>query len=1327
MPNTSAGSPTPPVILDRENPWPGLATFDEESHNFFYGRSSELTQLVGLVQRTNVTLLYGRSGLGKSSLINAGLFFELRKEPREYFPVPVTLRFSTVQSQEISALDYLVQRVKEDISVALVAAKIDARPPALNETLYEYFHREDIDFWDKRNRPLTAVLVFDQFEELFTLGASDNLARSRSEYFLQEFAALAEGVHTAPVRRRFEENPAAKDACDFDKRSFKIVLCIREDFLPHLADREELFPSVLRQSMRLEELSRDQALNVVEKPGSHLVAPGVAEEIVDFVSGSWSPETANGTHTHRPAKRGVDPSILSLVCQQLNDQRKARQRQSGVPALIEAAQLAGGGAERIIEQYYRESVADLPALRTFIEQGLVTREGHRCALPEDDALAKEGVNPTDVNFLVRNRRILLREVEDGVRWLRLSHDRLAAVARQSRGEREIKEQQLLEEHRRKEAEQKQRYAEEKQREAESLRAQAVNAEQRTRKAFMLALCFLMCALIGLGVALFYAVKSARSEKVAIDERTHAVEQSTRADNAARDAKIAATRAEEQSAVALQQKTRADALAAAAKKSADSANDMARVALQEKDRAQEQLARAQIEEGRAWIERAKLNSAHGNHFAAAVMAARALGFADYGREKIVDPKFNEEYPILLTTASDQIDELEARRQINAAVSGGYSWLPLWQSPVYPQHEGQVSAVAWSPDGKTLASGSSDKTVKLWDLATGKLFATLQGHTETVYSVAWSPDGKTVASGSFDKTVKLWESATGKLLATLQGHTGEVESVAWSPDGKILASGSRDETVRLWESVTGKLLATLQGHTDTVYSVAWSPDGKTLASGSYDKTVKLWDPATGKLLATLQGHTDSVYSVAWSPDGKTVASGSSDKTVELWESATGKLLATLQGHTDSVDSVAWSPDGKTLASGSRDETVRLWESATGKLLATLQGHIDTVLSVAWSPDGKTLASGSGDKMVKLWECATGKLLATLQGHTGEVESVAWSPDGNTLASGSRDETVRLWESVTGKLLATLQGHTDSVRKVAWSPDGKTVASGSSDKTVKLWESATGKLLATLQGHTGKVYSVAWSPDGNTLASGSADKTVRLWEGPVTSQIDLAEYLHSRWIRLVGSDVVWEPNDNLLHDRSFEVVNPQGETLLGVERSVSVGSQKLPEELALFLRAGNCPEAIAIWKDTPTDAADSPIRRMLLVALSASAADDLFSKTNWRGLWLTEQMQSMITSKEMLDPAVSLGMLRLDTQLDLIGSDERKVVSTRERFNALMAAMAPQNWFVALGRNLVAAATDTDATNKERQSAVEQLRRLTSQLPDSAELRQMLTEALSKMGSQ
>jgi WD40 repeat protein len=643
-----------------------------------------------------------------------------------------------------------------------------------------------------------------------------------------------------------------------------------------------------------------------------------------------------------------------------------------------------------------------------------------------------------------------------------------------------------------------------------------------------------------------------------------------------------------------------------------------------------------------------------------------------------------------------------------------------------HTDAVYSVAWSPDGKTLASGSGDKTVKRWEAATGKLLSTLQGHTGEVYSVAWSPDEKTLASGSSDKTVKLWEADTGKLLASFQGHVDTVFIVAWSPDGKTLASGSGDHTVMLWEAARGELLASLQGHTDTVWSVAWSPDGKTLASGSLDRTVKLWEADTGKVLSILQGHTGEVNSVAWSPDGKTLASGSYDKTVKLWEAATGKVLTTLQGHTDSIFSVAWSPDGKTLASGSPDHTVKLWEAATGKLLTSFPGHTDWVRSVAWSPDGKTLASGSNDQTVKLWEAATGKLLSTLQGHTGQVRSVAWSPDGKTLASGSFDHTVKLWEAATGKLLSTLQGHTSGVNDVAWSPDGKTLASGSGDQTVKLWEAATGKLLSTLQGHTGQVSSVAWSPDGKTLASGSLDHTVKLWEAPGALKIDLAEYLRSRWIRLAGSEMVWEANENLLHDRSFDVVNLRGTTLLGIERSGSVGSQKLAEQLSLFLRAGSFPEAVAIWNATSEKAADSPSRRMLLAALSATAADDLFSNTTWRGLWLTEQMQSMITSESMLDPAVSLGMLRLDIQLALAGSDETEVVSVRERFNARIAGMAPQSWFVALGRNLVAAATKADAANKEREAALDELRRLTKQIPDSAELRQMLVDALRNLGN-
>jgi hypothetical protein len=240
------------------------------------------------------------------------------------------------------------------------------------------------------------------------------------------------------------------------------------------------------------------------------------------------------------------------------------------------------------------------------------------------------------------------------------------------------------------------------------------------------------------------------------------------------------------------------------------------------------------------------------------------------------------------------------------------------------------------------------------------------------------------------------------------------------------------------------------------------------------------------------------------------------------------------------------------------------------------------------------------------------------------------------------------------------------------------------------------------------------------------VKLWDASSTPGIDFAEYLRSRWVRLVGSEMLCEPTDSLFRDRPFVVVNLPETPLLGIEHSGRVGSQKLPKELSFLLRAGNLVEAIALWKATPARVADLPTLRLLLAALSVSAADDLLSKTWWRGLWLTEQTQSMITSEAMVDPAVSLGMLRLATQLTLAGSDDGKVVSVHNSFNARIAGMVPRSWFVALGSNLSAVATEAGATRKERQVAVEQLRSLTKQLPDSAELRRMLADALSNMDS-
>jgi len=423
-------------------------------------------------------------------------------------------------------------------------------------------------------------------------------------------------------------------------------------------------------------------------------------------------------------------------------------------------------------------------------------------------------------------------------------------------------------------------------------------------------------------------------------------------------------------------------------------------------------------------------------------------------------------------------------------------PIRSMPPHPVgHTDKVWSVAYSPDGRYVLSGSSDDTLKLWNVSSGAEIRTFQGHTDSVRSVAFSPDGSYALSGSNDGTLKLWEVSSGDEIRTFQGHTGWVQSVAFSPDGRYALSGSQDKTLKLWKVSSGDEIRTFQGHTGWVESVAFSPDGRYALSGSQDKTLKLWDVSSGAEIRTFQGHTYTVYSVAFSPDGRYALSGSrlfgsNDGTLKLWDVSSGAEIRTFQGHIGSVMSVAFSPDGRYALSGSFDETVKLWEVSSGAEIRTFQGHIGSVYSVAFSPDGRYALSGSFDEIVKLWEVSSGAEIRTL-GYSHKIYAIAISPDGRYALSGSRDNTLKLWEVSSGAEIRTFQGHTDDVRSVAFSPDGLYALSGSRDKTLKLWEVSSGTEIRTFQGHTDDVKSVAFSPDGLYALSGSRDKTLKLWE--------------------------------------------------------------------------------------------------------------------------------------------------------------------------------------------------------------------------------------------
>ncbi|MBC8284910.1 MAG: WD40 repeat domain-containing protein, partial [Nitrospinae bacterium] len=488
------------------------------------------------------------------------------------------------------------------------------------------------------------------------------------------------------------------------------------------------------------------------------------------------------------------------------------------------------------------------------------------------------------------------------------------------------------------------------------------------------------------------------------------------------------------------------------------------------------------------------------------------------------------------------------------------------------------IAFSPDSQTLASADGNK-IKLWEVSTGNLLQTFEGHTSDVASLAFSPNSKLLASGGIDKNIKIWNVSTAKEINNLIGHSKRVGAVVFSPNSNFLASGSGDKTAKIWEVATGKLIHTLKGHTGAVSSLAFSPNGKTLVTGSWDTTVRTWDLSSGESILTISDHSNMVNVVKFYPKGSIFASGSSDGTIKLRENSTGSLVRTIKlrrshiaaksrpkkdkyawrktferpfeniafgklisfafnNFTKYVDlyenSIAFSPDGKAFASIRKDGTVKIWDPKTGKSLLDILFQAN---SLAFSPDGRILAiAGNPIKQSGYWIALIGikenfssankgssltlSSIKRLNGHTKPIKTVAFNPDGKTLATGSSDKTIIIWDAKSGSPLKVLKGHTGKIKSLAYSPNGLILASAGNDETIKLWETKTGKLIRDLKGHSKTINTVAFHPNGKILASGSNDSTVKTWV------VDNGQVLHDLKLRsnLVNS-IAFHPNGKTL----------------------------------------------------------------------------------------------------------------------------------------------------------------------------------------------------------
>jgi len=1125
-------SSAPRLAVDNQNPWPGLSAFDEASERFFNGRANETAELRRLVLNAPLTVLFGASGLGKTSLIQAGLFPSSRRE--RYLPVYVRLDVRDRAAPLIEQVSSAFQQQKR-------VHAVEAPAWGENESLWEYLHRPSLELWSKHNQLLTPLFVFDQFEEVLTLGAENASAIRQLRI---DLANLIENRIPDVLAKSIRNNGLIAHALALDSQRYKVLLSFREDFLAALEGWKRDVPSILRNRLRLLPMSQEQAFEAIHQTAAHLVNETVGHGIVRFVSAARDDGTTNAAESVTEAgELRVEPALLSLVCHGLNEKRKAQ----GKTAFDE--ELLAGNKESIVTEFYQSAVADMPPrVRLFVQDELITRRGFRKPCDVDDAHTKYGVTEQQLRLLV-DRRLLRIEPFRGTERVELTHDLLTGVVRE-------------------------------QRDREQARARV---KRQLRWAVMA-----VCVMLVLGVPIWWLRHRALEERARFLEREHATEEAHLVDEEkSKDEKNIEKAKEEVLAQQSKIEKRLAEQAIQEEKIADSALTAARAVsrLQDQPDLGLLLAVESARNGDTPDTRGSLLAAlqasnlryfirdHSKPVNRLAFRENNLISVDLGGTILThnDHGYPSGQPVVVPGSG-----LAISPDGTLLVSAGPRTVTLWNADGQKLQE--LPAVPFTPlaftlDGRSVAWISQAKSVTLWRVVENRNLDLKVDVVGGATAIALSHDATTLALWS-QGAIAVWDIrdvSNPAKLSSLRMDTRGTTVFQFDPTGKFLAIGAPDGRIVFWDMTSTEPRTAIQNWHAS--SLAFSNDGMLLASGDVTGDIGIWRIGGTGPLWSQRLHSSAVASIAFSADGKTLASSGREEIAlssvtpqslgrvlpdngEL-KGSVAKIASTANGHivTFGVNAVTNRKGEQTggeayihtwNVSNPSEPALHSWGDAARSAIAlTADGSttasakfaydlapcpmsdihltridgtdmakplrdLETASALAFSPDSRDLViatckvppAESKDSATRydvvIWNLGRqrnrGKVIST----ENPITAIAVSPNGNLVAMAVDDEPPRvLLKNLKSEALRPLDLRGGKPLNLRFTPDSENLVSATSDGAIIVSRVHDGKQLAHFA--TGSsVADLAFSCDGGTMASARNDGSITLWDVEKWQQI-------------------------------------------------------------------------------------------------------------------------------------------------------------------------------------------------------------------------------------